>query len=274
MIRPYQRVVIATLAAALATAQGTAFGLDPLTVVREVARLDGAGARLSPVEWRKIAPLVEWPVEPAWDRLILIKAYEITTPRRSGDDVEVDLRYNVSAEVTPGKVVRKKRQQTVRLTLTPTPDGGWLVRGPPHPPFVFENASDPEALAQLLEPSSKYESNSALVWRLLREDGANFTYTRSADIPASPHLMEVATGAAGDVVGYYADGEPYQVGVIEDEESVVSSTLSHGRQILPFSAFSGPTRYWRPIGRGETSVAASPDAGAEEKETPAPRRRR
>lgn len=61
MLRRHQLIAVALLAATVGGARGTAYGLDPLAVVREIARLDGAGARLSPVEWRKVAPLVEWP---------------------------------------------------------------------------------------------------------------------------------------------------------------------------------------------------------------------
>lgn len=220
--------------------------LDPLLIVRAFCQSDGDGDRLSPAVWRNIGQLVDWPLEPAWDRIILVSGYEITTPRRVGEDVEVELKYSVTAEVLPGKVVRKKREETLTLTLLPTVEGGWRVAGPPHPPHVFETEADPEALAELLQPSSSYQSNTAFIWHMLRENNWKIPYTVSTAIPDSPHFQEVGTAAPGDLVGYLTNGVPYHVGWLEADDSVLSVSLNAGRRSLPFAAFAGSIRYWRP----------------------------
>ncbi len=223
-----------------------ASALDPLVIVRAFCQSDGAGDRLSPAVWRNIGQLVEWPLEPAWDRVVLVSGYEITTPRRVGEAIEVELKYHVTAEVLPGKVIREKREEALTLTLLATLDGGWLVSGPPYPPHVFETEADAEALAELLQPDSSYQSNSAFVWHLLREHNWKIPYTVSTAIPDSPHFQEVGTAAPGDLVVYISNGGPYHVGWLQADGSVLSASLNAGRRSLPFAAFAGSIHYWRP----------------------------
>jgi hypothetical protein len=266
------RCVLVALAATLASTAARA--VDPLAVVRSFCQADGSGDRLSVVSWHNLAPLVDWRIEPAWDRLILVNGYEITTPRVVGRRVEVEIKYDVTGQVNPGEVVKKRRAETVTLSLEPDEISGWRVSGPPHPPHVFENAADPEALAELLEPESNYESNTAFVWLLLRDAGLDIPYTPSASIPESSHFEEVGTAAPGDLVVYYANGTPYHVGWMESEDSVLSASLNLGRRSAPFSAFAGPIHYWRPVKTGSReSGVESPGADTDVTPSPAPLRR-
>lgn len=230
----------------------TAQGADPLHVVRDFCSADGRGDRLSPYEWHDIAPLLAWRLEPAWDRVVLMQGYEISTPRRTDDRVEVDVTYTVTGEVVPGKVDRRMengkraRLETVTLTLVPDGDGGWLVGGAPPAPHVFETSVEPETLAELLQPGTGYTSNSAAVWGRLGAAGWDIPYTSTAAISESPHFVEVGTADPGDLVVYYAHGAPYHVGWIEADDAVWSSSLNAGSVVTSLSAFAGATRYWRP----------------------------
>ena len=82
---------------------------DPLNTVRAFCVADGRGDRIDPHAWSKVAPLIAWRLEPAWDRIILIQGYQVGTPIRSGDDVTVGVDYTVVAEVGPGTVDERTR---------------------------------------------------------------------------------------------------------------------------------------------------------------------
>lgn len=244
----------------------TAPAEDPLAVVRAFCREDGAGNRLSPMRWRtSIAPLVAWPLEPAWDRLVLVRGYEIKTPRMIGSRTQVELTYTVRADITPTGIERAQREETVTLELVPGPAGEWLIGGAPHPPHVFEHVVDSETLVELLAPGSRYESNTDFVWQLLRATGVAAPYTSTTELPDSEHFAEVGTAAPGDLVLYYSQGVPYHVGWVESEGSVLSASLNAGRRALPFAAFPGAIRYWRPRA-GDAADAEAPPIGI----TPSP----
>lgn len=271
-----------TLIALAIGESGMARAEDPLTTVRAFCVADGAGQRLSPIMWQRvIAPLVAWPLEPAWDRLALIRGYEINSPRRVAGRTEVEIKYSVVAAIRPGQVVRAVREETVILELEARPDGGWLLAGAPPPPHIFEQVADADALAELLEPGSRYESSTAFAWQLLREAGQDIPYTTSAAIPDSGRFDEVATGAAGDLVLYYAHGAPYQVGWMSSQDTVLSASLNAGRQAAPFAAYPGTIRYWRPRrdeSADDTAIDGAGDAARAVAQgrtpSPAPLRRR
>lgn len=220
---------------------------DPLDVVRAFCREDGAGKRISPATWRSsMALLVAWPLEPAWDRLSLVRGYEIKGPRHLGSRTEVEVAYSVVADVSAAGIERAQREVTIVLELISDFNGRWMISGAPHPPHIFEHVADLDTLAELLAPDSPYESNSEFVWRILQSSGFELPYTQTGEIPVSPHFEEVGTAAAGDIIVYFGQGVPYHVGWMQSEESVLSATLNAGRQALPFSAFAGSIRYWRP----------------------------
>jgi len=247
-----------TLIALAIVGASEARGVDPAVVVRAFCTADGAGHRLSPHMWqREIAPLVAWSLEPAWDRLTVIGGYEITSRRGADGRYEAEIKYAVIADITPGIVVRKRREEVVTVEVVPSGDGGWRLSGVPPVPHVFDHVADADALAELLEPGSGYESSTAFAWVLLREAGWNIPYTPSAEIPKSDHFEEVGTGAPGDLVVYSAQGTPYQVGLMQSQEIVLSTSLNGGRQAAPFAAFSGTISYWRPRRPGSAGADAA-----------------
>lgn len=269
------RAAIAAIAgtlAILAAAPGAAE--DPLIVARAFVNADGNGYRLSPYEWRRIAPMVTWELEPAWDRVVLIRGYEISTPRRLNDRIEVEIVYTVVSEVTAGGVDRgedgdeEDRRDAVTLKLVSNGDRGWLVDGAPPPPHVFAHVVDAEALVELLQPRTQYQSNSSSVWLRLRAAGHDVSYATTSEIPTSSQFEEVGTAEPGDVALYFAYGAPYHVGLVDGEDAVWSSSLNAGAVVAPFAAFPGAVRYWRPLAPQafESAAGGTP--------SPAPLRRR
>ena len=146
---------------------------DPLNTVRAFCRADGDGARLRPRTWSSIAPLVAWHLEPAWDRVRLIDAYELTSPTISEEGVEVEVQYAVIAEIRAGSVRKEPRIETETYYLSlDDSDNSWRILGPPPVPYVFDSYADADALAALLDPHEPaYVSASALVWELLQGGG-------------------------------------------------------------------------------------------------------
>ena len=224
-----------------------AAGDDPLATVRAFCAADGTGARLTRSKWNDVATLVAWQLEPAWDHIVLIRGYEIKTPRRSGERIVVDVTYTVSADVTPGHIKRTKRSETLSLEIETDDSGAWRIAGTPPLPHVFENFADGNALAELLRSDDeRYTSNSALAWQANRAEGFDHPYVTTSQLPDSQSFEEVASASVGDLVMYYTrNGLPYHVAVVESPDSILTATLNAGTQVAPFSAFAGSIRYLR-----------------------------
>ncbi len=238
---------------------------DPLATVRAFAQADARGARLSAHSWRAVAPLVRWGLEPAWDRIHLIHGYEIGTPHRLDGQVEVEVQYHVAREVRGSGVQAVSRTDTRRYRLEPDGTGGWLLRGPPPPPYVFDSEVDVDTLAALLDPDEpRYMSNSAFVWQLLRDADWEVDYAAVDALPTAPDYRAERTANIGDLALYHdADGVPYHVGMVDSDETIVSATLNGGLRRTPFGAFAGEIRYLRPL-----AAAPTPEP------TPSPTRRK
>lgn len=207
-----------------------ALGADPLKVVRVFCRADGLGDRLQPSTWIKVAPLVTWRLEPAWDELRLIRGYEMGTPRLREDGVEVEVTYTVSGDLRAGKVSRGVRLESRTYRLTTEDDGGhWKIVGPPPVPYLFESEADVDALAALLEPNdSSYVSNSAFVWHFLRRDHPDLPYRDTAALPNAIYLVETKEPKPGDVALFLDGDVPIHVGIVEADDVVVSATMNAG----------------------------------------------
>ncbi len=235
-------------ALALLAVAGPAVAADPLATVRAFCRADGHGDRLQPRSWANVAHLVTWELEPAWDRVLAVRGYEVQTPRIRGADVEVDVTYTVTADVQAGKVHRDERIETRTYRLTPDDPGGWWrIVGPPPAPHVFETHVDLDAVAASLDPDSPdYTSASTFVWRLLRESGLDVPYTDTASLASAQWWTTALAPQPGDLVAYLAGGQAYHVGLVESEDQIVSATLNAGVRRAPVAAFAGETLYLRP----------------------------
>jgi hypothetical protein len=230
---------------------------DPLKTVRAFCAADGRGDRIDPGRWHNIAPLVAWRLEPAWDRLRLVRGYEVGTPILDGDEVTVAVDYTVVAEVRPGSVDKRPyvEHRIHRLGLDET-DGRWRLLPPPPAPFVFESHAEADTLAKLLDPETgRYLSSSELVWRLARAAGWELPLAVTPLLASSAYLARIATPRPGDLV-FYFDGEvAYHVGLLESENQVVSATLNAGIRRAPVDAFAGSVEYRRLLARPRATVA-------------------
>lgn len=252
----------------LALLAGPASAADPLTVMRAYCQADGRGDRLSAARWNAVGPLVAWNLEPAWDRLHLVRGFEMGTPRLRDGVVDIEVKYTLFADVSADGVRHDDRIESRTYTLEPDGDRGWRLRGPPPPPYVFASQADAQALATLLSPDdSPYLSNSAFTWRLLRDAGWELSHSNTADLPTAAGYRAERTANIGDLVLYYAGDTPYHVAMVDADDSVVSSTLNGGIRRTPFGAFAGEIRYLRP----SRVPPPTPGAGVEGAATEPPR---
>jgi hypothetical protein len=232
---------------------------DPMAVVRAFCRADGEGARLRARSWRRIAALVAWPLEPAWDRVVLISGYQLSTPRGNGDAVEMDVEFTVTGEIRPGRILTVQRLDPVTFTLVRDPHGDrWRILGPPYPPHVFTSNVDPHAMAVLLAPESDaYQSASALVWRTLRKSGRDVSYAETEKLGSTTELEAAGEAVPGAVALYYDGEKPYHAGIVDADEAITSATLNAGVVTLPADAFPGEIRYRR-VAPGPESQTPEP----------------
>ena len=244
-------------------------------MLRAFCQADGNGARLRPATWPTIAPLVAWGLEPAWDHVYLIHGYEIGTPSSQDGAITVEVKYTLAQVVRPSGARADTRVESRRYTLEPDGGSGWRLRGPPPPPHVFASQADPDALAALLAPDdSTYESNSALVWHLLRDAGFELPYADTAELPTAFGLRAERSANVGDLALYYADGVPYHVAMVDGDDGVVSATLNGGLRRTPFGAFAGEIRYLRPVSEADLPPTPTPAATpTPARKQPKPRRR-
>lgn len=243
---------------------------DPLNTVRAFCVADGRGDRIDPRTWSKVAPLVAWRLEPAWDRIMLVQGYQVGTPIRSGDEVTIDVDYTVLAEVGPGTVDERTRveRHTFRLGHDEG-DDRWRILPPPPLPYVFRSEADAEALSKLLDvETAHYVSASELVWRLASGAGWDLPHAATAALPNSNYLYRVENRRVGDLVFYFDGDLAYHVGMLEKEDEVVSSTLNAGIRRTPIDAFAGAVQYRRLLPRPRETPTELATPGIES--TPGP----
>jgi cell wall-associated NlpC family hydrolase len=235
------------LLCALMVMSTPAVGADPLKTMRAYCRADGLGDRLQPSTWIKIAPLVTWKIEPAWDQLRLIRGYEIGTPQLGEDGVEVQVTYTVSGDLQAGKVSREIRLESRTYQLATEDEGQhWRIVGPPSIPYLFESQADIEGLSALLKPDDgSYISSSAFVWHLLRRDHPDLPYRDTASLAKANYLVETDEPKPGDVALYYDGDVPFHVGVVDADGSIVSATMNAGVWRGGPESFPGIVQYRR-----------------------------
>lgn len=215
--------------------------------MRQFCQLDGLGQRVTLRGWSQIAPLVRWPLEPAWDHVLLIGEYEVGSPRATESTaLEVEVRYKVLGQVSALGLETEVHAETVVFRVDAPDETGWRIEGPPPPPHLFAGRVDIEHMRRSFEYGSlNFVPNSLLIWQLFRAAGWNVPLQRAVDLPHGTAFRAVAAPQVGDVVLYLRDGVPYHTGVLEAEDRVVSSTLNGGIVRTVVAAFPGEVKYLR-----------------------------
>lgn len=223
--------------------------LSPMDTVHAFCRADARGDRIVARTWVNLTPLIQWGLEPAWDRVVLIAGYEVGNTRYDEDDnALVTVTYNVAADVVGGLVTREAREEKrVFRVVADETRTAWYIAGPPPPPHVFLTQVEPEEMAASLDPDTgTFLSSATLIRRFLNGAGwelSSFTVNATATLA---ELTDVTTPAIGDIVLYYDGDAPYHIGVLEEEDVVLSATLNGGIRRAPVDAFAGKVRYRRP----------------------------
>lgn len=238
--------------------------LGPQTVVRHFCERDAAGLRVTLPGWSRIAPLVEWALEPAWDHVRLISSYAVGSPvPGERGTLLVEVRYSVTADVSAIEIKPTARIESVLFQVRAASPTYWRIVGPPPPPFVFQAQADPEILRRSLESGgANFLANSVFVWRMLREAGWDVPYQPTTSLLDGRGFRAVKKPRAGDVVAYLRNGIPYHAGFLEAGEVLVSATLNGGLVRSTLDAFAGDVTFLRLLRPREPSPdALEPDPG-------------
>src|SRR5512139_243951 len=236
------------LLAALWVAAACAQEVGPQGVARQFCQADALGQRSHPHSWPEVAPLVDWPFEPAWDHAVLISDYQVGEPRPvAGGGLEVEVKYLVVGDVSALGYAPTNRSEVVVLPLRFTEQTGWRIGGPPPAPHLFASRVDPEAIARsIAHTGGALLANSSFVWQMYRAAGWNVAFQRTQDLPSGAAFRRVDAPQPGDLVVYgRPDGTPYHVGILEAANQVVSSTMNAGVVRTTLGAFAGAVTYYR-----------------------------
>jgi hypothetical protein len=242
---------------------GTAVPVDavetgPQAVVGQFCQADGRGQRVRIAEWAAIAPLVTWPLEPAWDHVVLIGSYQVDPPRLLEDgSVAIAVRYGVIGEMSALGLETPVHVENVEFQLRAT-NGAWRILGPPLPPHIFAHRVDMDALRRSLQFGGlNFLPNSIFIERMFQSAGWNVAFVPTIDLLNGQTYRAVDKPKAGDLAVYLRDGVPYHVGVLEADDQIVSSTLNAGIVRTRPDAFPGEMRYLRLV-QPEPAIEAMP----------------
>ncbi len=219
----------------------------PQTTVREFCRLDAMGARATLQGWPQVAPLVAWPWEPAWDRVVLITSYTVGWPVAEEEgQFAIEVRYAVQGVVTAAGLREEPHVESRLFRVAPMPDGLWRITGPPPPPHIFADNADASGVQRSLAAGGvNFVANSTFVHRLFGEAGWEVPLLSTLEFERSDRFRVVKEPRPGDLVLYFDGAQPYHVGVLEQEAVVVSSTLNGGVVRTSLDTFAGDRKFLR-----------------------------
>lgn len=235
---------------------------SPQQVVAAFCREDALGARSTPRAYRRVAGLVGWPLEPAWDHVVLVQGYEVGDAVPAGPgEVEVEVTYTVVGRVSAARKDAEAYLARRRFRLA-RGDDGWRLVGAPPPPHLFASRVDADALQRGLAGADGYLSQSGFVAAVFGAAGWTVAAETVAEVLAGATYGPVAVPRAGDVAVFLDDGQPYHVGVVEAPGRVLSATLTAGlvRSTLP--AFAGEVRYLRLLASDRPDASDASDSSA------------
>lgn len=237
--------VVLCLGASMAMADRAEAGAEPRDVVRVFCREDALGARAEPRTYGRVASLVMWPLEPAWDHAVLVAGFEVGDPQPVETGVvDVPVSYTVVGRVSSLRydVESFLERRIYRVVFD---NGVWRISGPPPAPHLFETRVEPEPLQQALRGVGGYLSQSRFVAEVYRAAGWQLPVETVGEMPAGATWAPLARAAPGDVVLFLDDGEPYHAGVLEAPDQVISATLQAGLMRSTLATFPGEVRYLR-----------------------------
>ncbi len=257
-------------------AHATEFG--PQSVMRRFCQIDGVGQRVRVAGWADVAPLVTWPLEPAWDHIVLIGGYQVGSPTGYEDGaVDVQVSYAVIGQLSAMGLDTAVQTETVEFRFQASPQG-WRIVGPPQPPHIFASRVDIDALRQSLQAGGvNLMPNSLFLWQMFQSAGWNVPFVSTLDILNGTAYRTVEQPRPGDVAVYLREGTPYHLGILQEADQIVSSTLNGGIVRTATDAFPGEVRYLRlvqpepapedaavatdgPVGADSPSVSVTPSA--------------
>jgi hypothetical protein len=229
----------------LAAGAAPARPLEPHQVVSAFCREDALGARTAPRRFARVAPLVGWPLEPAWDHVVLIQGYEIGDPQQLEPGlVEVPVTYTVVGRLSANRKDAESHlsQRVYRVALI---DGSWRLTGAPPPPHLFANRVEAEPVQQGLQGADGYLSQSRFVAEIVRAGGWTVPMETVVEMLAGATWGPVRQPQPGDLAVFFDGDLPYHVGIVEAPGRVVSATLTAGVVRSTLATFSGRVRYLR-----------------------------
>lgn len=258
--RQPRAMILVVSAVAIVAATGVATAEPgPQNTVRRFCRADATGARVFGVQWGRVAELVAWPFDPAWDRVLFVTGYRIGPPRGLEDGrVAVDVDYGVVGEATVTGFEPGVHVESVTFVLDDDAGGQWRIISPLLPPHVFgHRVRADEIVGVLAGGRGRFLASSVFVQRLLRAAGWDVPYVPTSTLLSEGTYAEVSAPARGDLVVYVQDGLPYHVGLLEAPGRVVSTTSNAGVVRSTLNAFPGEVRYGRLAGVGRLAVLPS-----------------
>lgn len=227
-------------------------------VVRRFCQADGRGQRVQLAGWAAIAPLVTWPLEPAWDHVVLIDGYQVGVPDAAEDGgLAIEVRYAVIGDVSALGLDTAVHVETAEFRMDGA-DGTWRILGPPLPPHVFASLVDVDVMRESLQVVGKnFVPDTVFIQQVLRLNGWNAAFVPTAELLQSETYRIVDKPEVNDLAVYLRDGVPYHVGVFETNDRIVSSTLNAGVVRTAPDAFPGEMKVLR-LAHAEPAVEMTP----------------
>lgn len=227
-------------------------------VVRRFCQADGLGQRVQPAGWAAIAPLVAWPLEPAWDYVVLIDGYQVGVPYAVEDGgLAIEVRYAVIGDVSALGLDTAVHVETAEFRMDGA-DGTWRILGPPLPPHIFASLVDVDATRESLQGGGRnFLPDTVFIQQVLRSNGWNAAFVPTAELLQSETYRIVDKPEVNDLAVYLRDGVPYHVGVFEANDRIVSSTLNAGVVRTAPDAFPGEMKVLR-LAHAERAVEMTP----------------
>ena len=269
------------LAVALSAAHAAAIEFGPQGAVRQFCQADSRGHRATVAGWAAFAPLVAWPLEPAWDHVVLIAGYTVGGPRQLDEEtLEIEVRYDVIGQVSAFGFDTTVYVETYPFRVHTYDGTAWRILGPPPPPHIAVSRVEVQAMRASFESgSTNFMPNSLFVTHMYRSAGWRVPAVRTTELLASRVYRRVDEPEVGDLVLFLDAGTPYHVGLLDEPSVMVSSTINAGVVRTPIDAFPGEIEFARLVrpeagppeaGLG-AAAAAEADGAATRARTPAAR---